>query len=120
VVFDFLPEVAERYVTKSTPRSINQPLEIWKHRRQSPSVIEGSILRIQGDEAFRLHWTDDDWNTIMDTDSTPTKLSLEYVDLPVPVKHGATLPIRFTFFWKNSQAWEGMDYVVIVEKDSNQ
>ena len=120
VVFDFLPEVAERYVTKSTPRSINQPLEIWKHRRQSPSVIEGSILRIQGDEAFRLHWTDDDWNTIMDTDSTPTKLSLEYVDLPVPAKHGTTLPIRFTFFWKNSQAWEGMDYVVIVEKDSNQ
>jgi glucoamylase len=114
VVFDLLPEVAERYIAKTTPRSLNKRLEIWKHRHQPSRVVAGSVLRIQANEAFRLHWSYDDWKTIMDTDSTPTRLSLEYVDIPIPEERAPTSPIKFTFFLKASESWEGKDYAVTI------
>jgi glucoamylase len=112
VVFDLLPEVSERYITKSTQRSLNQPLEIWKHRRQPTSVTAGSILRIQASGSFRLHLSLDGWKTVMDTDSIPTRLGVEYVDIAVSDGHFSSPPIRFTFFWKTGGSWEGKDYSV--------
>lgn len=112
VVFDLLPEVAERYISKSTPRSLNRRLEIWKHKRQCTTVAQHSILRIQVDEAFRLHWSYDDWKTVLDTDSISTKLGVEYVDIPIPDGYEFPAPIRFTFYIKSREYWEGKDYSV--------
>lgn len=112
VVFDFLPEVADRYITKSTPRSLNRRLELWKHRRQCSKVEEGSILRIQANAAFRLHWSLDNWKTVMDTESTATRLEVEYVDIPMDKGQGLSDSIKFTFYWKKTNSWEGKDYSV--------
>lgn len=107
-VFDCLPEVVERYITKSTPRSLHRPLEMWIHRRQPSTVVAGSILRVQVPEEFLLHWTIDNWKTFTDTESIPTRFDVSYVDLPVPSEG----EIRFTFFLVNGARWEGKDYTV--------
>jgi hypothetical protein len=40
-------------------------------------------------------------------------LGVEFVDTPITPAQLA--PIRFTFFWPNSNSWEGRNYVVQVE-----
>ena len=75
--------------------------EIWKRKRQVRSVKRGHILRIQVQGAFRLHWSDDEWQSVKDTPSSPTMLGVEYVDIPILAAQRA--PIRFTFFWTESR-----------------
>ena len=63
-------------------------------------------------EAFRLHWSCDEWRTINDVDSTSTALGVEFMDIPIgPTQKD---PVRFTFFWTGSNRWEGCDYAVTV------
>ena len=112
MVYDFLPEVADRYIFRTARRSLSQPLEFWKHNRQTSSVDAGSILRIQVDQSFRLHWSRDGWKTIVDTESTTTKLGIEYVDISISVKYDSKNPIRFTFFYNATGTWEGRDYSI--------
>jgi glucoamylase len=109
-VFDMIPEVAERY---GGDRKTVRRLEIWKHHRQCPSVAKGFTLRIQVPEAFRLHWTKDEWRSINDMDSSATALKLHVTDIPIAPNQQA--PIRFTFFYPGSNRWEGRDYAVRVE-----
>jgi glucoamylase len=112
IVFDSLPELEERYLRKSVRRSIERRLEIWKHRRQPLEVVGGSLLRIQAEETFMLHWTFDDWKTPMDTDSSGTMLGVDYVDIEVPEKNPS--PIKFTFYYKARELWEGRNYSVSI------
>jgi len=107
-VFDFIPEVAQRYIHD---RSSCTPLEIWKPNRHPRSVQRGTTLRIQAPARFRLRWTLDEWQTMADTPSTPTALGIEFVDIPIPRNQQA--PIRFTFYWTASLRWEGRDYAVM-------
>lgn len=107
-VFDLIPEVAARYRTRTACRA----LEIWKPNRQVCAVKAGMTLRIQAPAPFRLRWTRDEWSTLEDTPSTPTALGIEFVDIPVPAVQRA--PIRFTFFWTESDRWEGRDYEVAI------
>lgn len=107
-VFDFIPEVAERYRERR-----GKSMEVWKPTRRPRTVRRGWTLRIQAPARFRLHWTPDEWQTIHDTLSTPTALGVEFVDVPIPSAQRA--PIRFTFFWPNGSRWEGRDYAVAIE-----
>ncbi len=107
-VFDIIPDVAERYL--ATLRHCQ--FEIWKPTRQVRSIKPGFKLRVQAPGGFRLHWSDDEWVTVKDSDSCITILGVEYADIPVGAQqHGS---IRFTFFWTRTNSWEGRDYVVTV------
>ena len=106
-VFDRIPAVAERYLRH---RGRRRPLEIWKPGRQARSVRAGSVLRIQAEEPFRLHWSADGWKSPSDTDSTATALGVHYADVPVAADAAGT--IRFTFHWTSRDAWEGRDFAV--------
>ena len=75
-------------------------------------VKKGYTLRIQVPAPFRLHWTGDEWRTVNDTASAPTTFGVEFVDIPIIAAQRA--PIRFTFFWPESNCWEGRDYAVAV------
>jgi glucoamylase len=108
-VYDLVPEVASRYLGG---RKTCQLFEVWKPNRQVRVVKRGSTLRIQVPAAFRLHWTNDEWRAVNDTQSGATTFGIEFVDIPVTAAQQA--PIRFTFFWTESDRWEGRDYVVAV------
>jgi glucoamylase len=107
-VFDCIPEVAARY---QGPRRAGHPVEVWKPTRQVTTVTKGQILRVQAPEAFRLHWTRDEWQTAEDTPSSCV-LGTFFVDIHVPARQAA--PLRFTFCWLADDRWEGRDYVVEV------
>jgi glucoamylase len=107
-VFDSIPEVADRYQRRMECKA----LEVWKFSRQPRSVQREFTLRVQAPRPFRLRWTRDEWRTVEDTPSTPTTLSIDFVDIPVPQTQQN--PIRFSFFWTASGRWAGQDYVVTV------
>ncbi|HMQ52389.1 MAG TPA: glycoside hydrolase family 15 protein [Anaerolineae bacterium] len=106
--FDLIPEVADRYLNGRD----HKPLEIWKFNRQVTSTTPGQTLRIQAPHAFRLRWTQTEWQEKQDTPSTPTTLGLEYVDIAIKEEHQA--PLQFTFYWPESDRWEGRNYTVKV------
>jgi glucoamylase len=108
-VFDFVPEVAERFRNGARRKK----LEIWKLNRRVRSVKSGWTLRIQASEAFRLHWSSDEWNSPNDTDSASTALGSHFLDIPISRHQRA--PIRFTFLWSKDSRWEGSDYEVAIE-----
>jgi glucoamylase len=108
-VFDLVPEVAARYLSRNRKC---KPLEIWKHNRQVRAVKAGDILRIQAGAPFLLHWTPDDWGVTEDSHSTPTSLGIEYLDIATLPRQGGR--IRFTFFWTDAGTWEGRDFEVAV------
>jgi glucoamylase len=108
-VFDFIPEVATRYSSGTHPRRI----EIWKPNRQPKSVRAGSLLRIQSKHPFVLHWSRDNWGTVVENASKMTPLGVTYVDIEIaPDEVDA---IRFTFHWRDPDHWEGRDYFIEIE-----
>ncbi|WGV27420.1 glycoside hydrolase family 15 protein [Halotia branconii] len=109
-VFDFIPEVANRYLGKRTQCKL---LEVWKFNRQIDKVKKGYTLRIQALASFQLHWSDNNWHTVQDTPSTATKLGVNFVDIPVSAHQQK--PIDFTFFWIESNKWEQHNYTVAVQ-----
>ena len=61
-----------------------------------------------------MHWSTDNWQTTHDSPTTDTQLGLHYVDLASDaVEPGGTL--QFTFYWTDSDHWEGTNYAVAVE-----
>jgi len=87
-------------------------LEVWKFTRQARTVKRGYVLRIQAQAAFRLHWSDDEWQTVKDSPSSRTTLGENFVDIRILAAQRA--PIRFTFFWTVSSSWEGRDFNVSI------
>jgi glucoamylase len=112
-VFDLIEPVYQRYVQGVGKR---RGREVWKFNRQVPAIRAGSLLRIQANAPFMLHWTREEWQHSTDTSSTSTGLGIEFVDVPVPEK---TTPIRFTFYWVQENRWEGRDYQVEVQAASS-
>jgi glucoamylase len=108
-VSDLIASVAKRYLGGRAGRQL---FEVWKFTRQVRAVKRGYVLRVQAQASFRLHWSDDEWRTVKDDPSAPTKLSVDFVDIPIPAEQRA--PIRFTFFWTASNSWEGRDFLVSV------
>lgn len=107
-MFDLIDPVAQRY-RNDKPRPV---VETWKMNRQVQTIAAGGSLRIKASSTFVLHWSDDEWKTVHDTSSTPTSLGIEYVD--IQVKDSQTDPLRFTFYWPQSTAWQGTNYQVEV------
>ena len=108
-IFDFIPEVAARYINGSPRKRI----ELWKHNRQPKSVRAGSLLRIQARAPFILHWTRDEWHTVLETASSLTPMGLAHADIEIAASE--TAPIRFTFRWREPDRWEGRDYLMVIE-----
>ncbi len=122
-VFDYIPEVGDRYLNArslapdgdaGSHRYLNnyksQALEVWKFHRQVTTVAQGNTLRIQTEKAFKLRWTQDEWQTQQDLESTAiAPLNLNYADLKCE-----RLRIEFTFFWTDSSNWSECNYTVEV------
>jgi glucoamylase len=89
-------------------------MEVWKPNRQVQTIPAGTLLRIQANSPFLLHWTSDDWRQSKDVRSQGTAIGIEFVDIPLPKKQKN--PIQFTFLWLDEDRWEGKDYIVKVRE----
>ncbi len=104
-VFDRIDAVYDRYCNQ---RGEQTSFAIWKFNRQPGTIHRGETLRIQADSEFRLRWTADGWNTVNDTDTQSPGMDLHYVDLaPNDLPTSST---SFTFWWLETQSWEGIDF----------
>jgi len=77
-VYDAIPEVAARYLGK---RGKRKQLEVWKTNRQVRFMRTDGVLRVQGETAFTLRWSSDDWKSIRETRSIRNVLTIDYADL---------------------------------------
>jgi glucoamylase len=106
-VFDLIPEVADRYTRN---RRALSKVQFWSFQHPSRAVKSGSTLRIHADNAFRIHFSRDNWATTTDIDSASSNLGIDCCDIPIPEDQRA--PLRFTFFWRVANRWEGSDFEV--------
>ncbi len=86
-------------------------IEVWEFNRQVQMVEAGTVLRIQANSPFLLHWTNDDWQHSTDIPSRTTAMEIDYADIAVP---NSTISLQFTFLWVDEDRWEGKDYNVQV------
>jgi glucoamylase len=112
-VFDRIPAVAERYASGSRPSS----LRMWKFNRQPKSAPAGTTLRVLAGAPFRLHFVGDD-QALEDRDSSATSIGMHFTD--VPLTRTRRNPVRFTFYWPDSQRWEGREFQVDVKPDARE
>jgi len=111
-VYDSIPEVSRRYLGTRHKRKV---IEVWKPHRQVRFIRRNAVLRIQGNEPFRLRWSGDNWKSQFDTNSTANALEINFVDLPESVTSSKDACVKFTFFWLDGSEWEGRDYSVAVQ-----
>ncbi|MGH9414333.1 MAG: glycoside hydrolase family 15 protein [Terriglobales bacterium] len=110
VVFDLIPEVADRYSRASGKRG--PLLEVWKFHRQVARMQAGATLRVQVEEPFYLHYSLDEWSTVTDLRSTATECGFEYVD--IPTRPAQKAPVRFTMRYVHDGHWQGQDFAVTI------
>ncbi len=85
----------------------------WRFNQQIRSISAGKLLRVEVRAAARVHWSAGEQAEWQDSETRDTGLGIHLVDLPTDtLEPGAT--IKFTFFWRDSQCWEGKDFAVQV------
>lgn len=109
-VYDAIPDVAKRYLGKRIKR---RQLEVWKPNRHVRFMRTGEVLRVQGETAFTLRWSSNDWKTVQEAKSIQNALNIDYADLSEVITSPGTC-IRFTFHWTATNRWDGKDYAVTV------
>jgi glucoamylase len=108
-VFDLPPQTVERYL-KNKQVGVYFP---WRFNNKPSTCPRGKMLRVEALAPMRVHWTTDLWATCGDVEGVDTKLGVYTADLPTNGLPIGTL-ITFTFYWKESDKWEGVDFEVRV------
>jgi glucoamylase len=106
-VFDMPTQPIERYQIDKT----ESLLRSWRFNEKTRSIPAGKKLRIELLAAARVRWTANEWATSHDDDTREIGFGIHLVDLPTQnAAHGSH--IRFTFYWRDTERWEGMDFAV--------
>jgi glucoamylase len=110
-VFDMPPQTLDRYVKNTPPPA---PI-VWRQTAQVERIATGRILRLEFLEPARVHWSTDNWKTVLDGPAVATGLGCYILDLPNGGLGGEGI-VRFTMFWPQQNRWEGVNFEVAVVK----
>jgi glucoamylase len=106
-IFDMPPQTVQRYLIQKTG-SFHDP---WSFGNKRRTIAAGKILRLELLAPAAVHWSPDGWKTITDTKTLDTGIGLHICDLPTEgLPSGAE--ILFTFFWPETNRWQGTDFGV--------
>jgi glucoamylase len=115
VCFDRIEPVFQRYVVKPEKNSH----EMWSARHSIRRMAHGKILRLIVVAEATILWSVDNWTSTNKMETTPVSpLHVWFADLPT-AKCPQGSVIEFTFFWKDSQCWEGKNHSVVVSKPNH-
>ncbi len=106
-VFDMPSATKKRYLENKTVSTH----ALWRFNDKIRAASKSKILRIESEYPFTLHWSVDKWQTINDTESTPSVFGMHLVDVP-PSVLGNSSKIVFTFLWKEHNEWENKDFEI--------
>ena len=109
-IFDQPPQTVDRYITKKVPSEFFN----WRFNNKARSMPRGKKLRLLLMDVATVHWSFDNWQTTHDSDSEDSGWTVQHVDLPTETLASGS-QILFTFYWKNANRWEGINYQVTVE-----
>lgn len=108
-IFDQPMQTTQRYLAEK----ITTDLQAWRFNNKCRSMQAGKRLRIEVLAPATIHWSTDNWNETIDTQTSDSGLGIHYADLATgQVPEGGV--VVFTFFWTGSQNWEGADFYVTV------
>lgn len=108
-IFDMPPQTVQRYLVDKTV----SPYHPWRFNHKCRFLPAGQLLRLELLAPARVHWSTDDWATVLDSDSRDTGLGVHLVDLSSQQLKPGTR-IVFTLFWPEANHWEGSDFTVTV------
>ncbi len=108
-IFDLPPQTVKRYLIEKTI----SPRMVWRFNHKIRSMPAGKNLRIETMTPALVRWSADDWNTFSEVTTHDVGLRIHIADLTTK-----TLPagknIKFTFYWKDADHWEGNDFIIRV------
>ena len=111
-VFDRIAAAEARY--GEGPRASR--FEVWKMRRPIYLMPAGKTLRILSANAFELLYSTDGWRS--KRTMTSRELSAAGSSAEIETDPAESLVITFTLYWSASNRWEGRDFSVNVEPES--
>lgn len=85
----------------------------WRFNNKCRSIPRGKKLRIALLNSATVHWSSDNWKTTHDIGTQNSGIGIHFADLPsqdLEVGH----ELVFTFYWRESERWEGADFSVTV------
>jgi glucoamylase len=108
-VFDTPPQTLQRYVKES----VVSPRVIWRFDHQCPEIEVGKILRVEVLARALIRWTHDGWECPEEVETRDTGLGIQVADLATnELARGESIVL--TFYWPETDRWEGKDFVVAV------
>lgn len=106
-VFDMPPRTKERYIASKPP----QAPQSWRLSSKITNIDPGRTLRLELLKQASVRWSADGWVTVLDTTTQPTGLGTYICDLPTgELRAGAA--VQFTFFWIETNTWQGANFAV--------
>jgi glucoamylase len=112
-VFDLPPQPVQRYQVER----VGSSLAMWRFNNKCRRLTPGKTLRIEVLAAALIHWSTDAWRTFTDTATVDTDLGVHRADL-LTASLSAGMTIRFTFYWRDAQRWEGEDFGCIIAAEA--
>lgn len=109
-LFDCPPQTVRRYIEEDHPAAY----ATWRFNHKIRTIRKGLKLRIEVLAPATVHWSADDWKSVMDSPTRDTRLGLQSADLDISMLNPDSR-ILFTYYWRDSKKWEGTDFSVIIE-----
>ena len=106
-VFDMPSATKKRYLENKTVSTH----ALWRFNDKIRAASKSKILRIESEHPFSLHWSMDEWQTINDTESTPSVFGMHLVDIP-PSGLENSSKIVFTFLWTELNEWKNKNFEI--------
>jgi glucoamylase len=110
-VFDQPPQTVQRYLVGRHDRCT---YAVWRFNNKLRRLPHGKNLRIVTLVPAIVHWGRDEWRSVQDVEAVDTGLAVYVAELTTGwLDVGEN--VHFTFFWPESDRWEGVDFRLPVE-----
>jgi glucoamylase len=106
-VFDMPAPTKTRYIDRKPPPAPQS----WRFTSKITKIGSGRTLRLELLQRARVRWSADNWTTVHDSMTEATGLGTYICDLPSDELRAAA-PIQFTFFWLETNTWQGANFAV--------
>ena len=106
-VFDTPRQTVQRYLVDK----IGSSHTIWRFNHKCRTMSAKRTLRVELLTPATIHWGLDGWRNACDVETRDTGLGVHFADLPTGALRTGT-QVQFTFYWRESERWEGRDFSV--------